>query len=123
MGIEVTESETLPLDLVLSKPRTVKWFRSGELISTDDERFQTTTRDDGKRHTLTISNVTVDDSGIIEAKVEDNEYGLLVSSAVLCIKGWYTCTCTCTINVEDNLFLTKSTFSALSRYYKYETYS
>lgn len=84
---EVTEKGTTVLKIVLSKSRPVKWLTGSESILGDDERFKASSSDSGLEHTLTISNISTEDSGIFTAEVNDNDYGNITSSATLTVKG------------------------------------
>ena len=74
------ESETVQLSCEVSKPDvTVDWLLNKEVLA-PNEKFDMT--QDGVTHTLTIADVTPDDSGTYTARVGGNE-----TSASLTVKG------------------------------------
>ena len=53
----------------------------------DNDRFQASTSDDGREHTLSIKEATLKENSEFMALVEDNEYGSFTTSALVTIKG------------------------------------
>jgi len=83
----VLEKKTTSLMVVLTKPRQVKWIKGSTPISVDDERFRASSSDDGLEHTLTITNVSMEDNGIFTIEVDDKNYGTITSLSTIAVKG------------------------------------
>ena len=75
------------MTIVLSKPRQVKWKKGSESISGDDERFRASVSDSGLEHSLTISDISVEDNGSLTVEIDDKSYGTITSSATVTVKG------------------------------------
>ena len=86
-NVQILEKETAFLKIVLSKPRQVKWMKGSEVISGNDDRFRASVSDSGFEHSLTISNISTQDSGIVTAEVDDKEYESITSSSTIAVKG------------------------------------
>ena len=86
--METTETETITLVVETNKPRKITWLKNKETI-TASERFQLSVDATGLRHTLTIANITLDENAEFTVNIDDNEYGIICSSATVTVKGKY----------------------------------
>ena len=86
--VETTETETITLVVETTKPRKVTWFKNNQPITASD-RFLISLDDTGLRHTLTIANITLDEDAEFTVQIDDNEYGVISSSAKVTVKGVY----------------------------------
>jgi len=88
--LEVIEKESVSLTVALSKSRHVQWVKDDVPIPADDLRFQVSEFDSGLKHTLTVSEVTLEENCIFRADVADNTYGVISSSCAVTVKGsWH----------------------------------
>ena len=65
----------------------MSWTIGGQPVSSDDNRITVAVTDNGLAHTLTISDISMDESGPIAAEVDDNLYGMLTSNCTITVKG------------------------------------
>lgn len=86
-NVEVLETETATICLILSKPRNVKWTKDNKLLPTDDCRFLNATENNGLEHILKISSITLEENGTFSAEIDDHQYGVLTSSTSVTVKG------------------------------------
>ena len=84
--LERIEKNDVSMVLNISKPRQVVWLKNGNPI-VDNERVKQSSNADGLEHTLAISDLSMEENGVITARIVDNEYGWLESSCHLSVKG------------------------------------
>lgn len=89
-NIEAVEGDEIYLELVLSKPRKVTWNRDTHPVPLDSERCIASFDESGLCCSLRISSISVEDSGTYTASVEDNQYGTIISSSTVSVKGAIT---------------------------------
>lgn len=85
--LEATEKGIVTLSIVLSKARKVKWMKGKVLVPSDCKRFEESVSETGLEHALTVSDISLEDSGCFTAEVDDNHYGIVTSSCMLSVKG------------------------------------
>lgn len=84
-----TESETVSLVVMLSKPRNVAWFIKDKQISSADDRFKQSVSENGTEHSLLITSVSHEENCTFRADVDNKEYGIISSSCSVSVKGWH----------------------------------
>lgn len=62
-------------------------MKGSESISGDDDRFKVYSSDSGLEHTLTITDVSVQDNGVFTTEIDDKDYGIITSSSTITVKG------------------------------------
>ena len=86
VDLRAKESESVTLNLGLSKSRRVTWLK-GESPLSDNDRYHVSVSDDGLDHKLTINDVTMTEHDKFTATVDDNEYGSIASTCSLSVQG------------------------------------
>ena len=78
-------ADSIALFVVISKPTpVVSWLKDGNQIKPDD-RLQVQVTEDGKRHSLNITNLKLEDQGLYSVCIIDEDN--LMSSCTLTVKG------------------------------------
>ena len=81
---EAMEQETVTLEMKISQPRQVSWFKD-DLPITNSTKFKLYVKSGGLDHSLQIINVSLQESGVYSVHVADDNKEL--SSCKLIIKG------------------------------------
>lgn len=84
---EALEKNSVSLSLVISKPRKVTWMKGKEPLPAENANYKTSLEKDGLEHCLTIASISLDDSGVFTAEVDDAEYGAVTSTCTLTVTG------------------------------------
>ena len=95
--LDVLETDTIHLSVVLSKPRCVQWLIDSRPI-TGDSRFKATISDDELQYKLTIVDVSTSENAVFSAEIDDIYYGIKMSSCRVHVQGMWR-------NVVANLLL------------------
>lgn len=86
--IAAKENDAVSMNIMLSKPRIVRWKARENPIVPEDIKFKTVVGNDGLEHTLTISKVSLKENGVFTAEVDDKDYGFITSSCEVLVKGF-----------------------------------
>jgi hypothetical protein len=86
LDVKATENNDIKLQLVISKPRDVTWYKNNQPVRASD-RLQIGVSDDKLRHTLTITHATTDDVAEYVTKIDDGRHGLIESSCTVTVDG------------------------------------
>ena len=84
--LETMEGETITLVLEITKPRSVKWFRGKDEIG-DSDHFKIDVDSTSLRHTITVKDITLEESTTFTVKIDDLEYGIVDASCNVTVKG------------------------------------
>jgi hypothetical protein len=79
VDVKTTENNEMKLQLDISMPRDVTWFKNKEPVTASD-RLKIDVSDDKLHHTLTIAHATMDDAAEYTTRIDDGKYGTIESS-------------------------------------------
>ena len=84
--LDVLETDTIHMSVVLSKPRCVQWLIDSRPIA-GDSRFKATVSDDELQYKLTIVDVSTSENAVFSAEIDDVYYGIKMSSCRVHVQG------------------------------------